>query len=89
MLICSASSVKQLLVVRNVAPPDTISLKLSQQLCACTLYCEVFSEEATNTNFIVFGLTQSGFEPTIYSTPGEHGNHFTTDAVTSHEKKEK
>jgi hypothetical protein len=29
--------------------------------------------EATNTNFIVFGLT--------YRTRGEHANHYTTDAV--------
>ena len=37
--------------------------------------------EATNTNFIVFGLTQSRLEPTIYRTWGEHANHYTTDAV--------
>jgi hypothetical protein len=29
-------------------------------------------EEATNTNFIVFGLTPSGLEPTIYRIRGEH-----------------
>jgi hypothetical protein len=34
-----------------------------------------------NTNFIVFGLTQSGLEPTIYRTRGERANHYTTDAV--------
>jgi hypothetical protein len=28
--------------------------------------------------FIVIGLTRLGFEPTIYSTQGEHGNHYTT-----------
>jgi hypothetical protein len=41
--------------------------------------------EATNTNFIVFGLTfgltRSGFEPMIYCTRGEHANHYTTNAV--------
>jgi hypothetical protein len=37
--------------------------------------------EATNTNFIVFGLTWPGLEPTIYNTRGEHANHYTTDAV--------
>ena len=37
--------------------------------------------EATNTNFIVFGLTQSGLEPTIYHSRGEHANHYTTDVV--------
>jgi hypothetical protein len=38
--------------------------------------------EATNTNFIVFGLTYiSELELTIYRTRGEHANHYTTDAV--------
>jgi hypothetical protein len=32
------------------------------------LLWEVFSGEATNTNFIVFGLQLSGLEPTIYRT---------------------
>jgi hypothetical protein len=39
------------------------------------------SGEALNTNFIVFGLTRSELEPTIYHTRGEHANHYTTDAV--------
>ena len=29
----------------------------------------------------IFGLTRPGLEPTIYRTPGEHANHYTTDAV--------
>jgi hypothetical protein len=37
--------------------------------------------EATNTSFIVFGLTRPGLEPTIYRTRGEHANHYATDAV--------
>jgi hypothetical protein len=41
----------------------------------------VLSGEATNTNFIVFGFTQSGLKPTIYRTRDEHANHYTTDAV--------
>jgi hypothetical protein len=41
----------------------------------------VLSGEATNTNFIVFGLTQPGLEPTIYRTRGEHTNHYATDGV--------
>ena len=41
----------------------------------------MLSEEAANTNLIVFGLTQLGLEPTIYCTQGEHVNHYTTDAV--------
>ena len=40
------------------------------------------SGEATNTNFIVLGLTWSGLEPTIYHTPGKHANHYTTDELT-------
>ena len=32
-------------------------------------------------NFIVFGLTRSGLEHTIYRTRDEHANHCTTDAV--------
>jgi hypothetical protein len=40
------------------------------------------SGEATNTNFIVFGLTQPGLEPTIYRTRDEHANHYTTDVVS-------
>ena len=42
----------------------------------------MFSGETANTNFIVFGLTQSGLEPTIYLTQGEHANHYTTDEPT-------
>jgi hypothetical protein len=42
----------------------------------------VLSGEATNTNFKVFGLTQSGLEPTIYHIRGKHANHYTTDEPT-------
>ena len=38
-------------------------------------------KQATFTNFIVFGLNQSGLEPTIYHTWGKRGNHYTTDVV--------
>jgi hypothetical protein len=38
----------------------------------------VFSWEAANTNFIVFGFTRSGLESTIYRTRDEHANHYTT-----------
>jgi hypothetical protein len=36
---------------------------------------------AANTNWIVFGLTRSLFEPTIYRTGGEHADHYTIDVV--------
>ena len=39
------------------------------------------SGQATNTNFIVFGLTQSGQQLTVYGNRGEHATHYTTDAV--------
>ena len=39
------------------------------------------SGEATHTNFIVFGLTRPGLEPTIYRTQCEHANQYNTDAV--------
>ena len=41
----------------------------------------MLSGEVTNTNFIVFGLTRLGPEPTIYSTRDDRGTHYTTDAV--------
>ena len=39
------------------------------------------SREVTNTNFIVFGLTRPGLEPTTYRTRGDHANHYATDVV--------
>jgi hypothetical protein len=41
----------------------------------------LFSGEATNTNFIVFGLTYLVLEPIVYHTHGEHFNHHTTNSV--------
>jgi hypothetical protein len=40
----------------------------------------MLSIEATNINFIVFGLTQTGLTPTmIYSTRDKDANHYTTN----------
>ena len=39
---------------------------------------------ATNTKFIVVGLTQPELEPRIYRTRGEHANHYTTYPVNMH-----
>ena len=36
--------------------------------CYFTPSCCVLNGEATNTNFILFGLTQAGIEPAIYRT---------------------
>ena len=41
----------------------------------------MLSEDAATTNFIVFGLTRPGLEPTIYRTRDEHANHYPTDVV--------
>ena len=41
----------------------------------------MLSGEATNINFIIFGVTPQGLEPTIYHTRGQHASHYTTDAV--------
>ena len=68
----SASSLKQQSTGRHVAPLGHIILILNQS---------VFSGEATNSNFIIFGLTRSGLEPTMYCTRGEHVDHYTTDAI--------
>ena len=38
----------------------------------------MLSGETTNTNVIVFGLIRPGLDPTIYSTRGEHANHYIT-----------
>jgi hypothetical protein len=57
---------------RHVAPLGHIILIPSQPVFALSPLCCVLSREATNTNFIVFGLIQPGLEPTIYHTRGEH-----------------
>jgi hypothetical protein len=48
----------------------------------------VLGEEATNTNFNVFGLNRPGLEPTIYRTRGELVNHYITDVVPHIEVKQ-
>jgi hypothetical protein len=53
----------------------------SQPIFALSPYCSVLCGEAKNTNFIVFGLTQSVLEPTMYRTRDEHANHYITDAA--------
>ena len=76
-----ASSLNQQSVDRHVAPQGHIILIPSQPVFALTHSCSVLRVEATNTNFIVFGLTRLGLEPTIYRTRGEHAGHYTTDAI--------
>jgi hypothetical protein len=46
---------------------------------------DIYSIEPANTNFIVFGLIPTGFEPTIYRTPEEHATYYIIDAVLDDE----
>ena len=78
----SASSLKQHSTGRHVAPLGHVIMILSQPVFSLSPECCVLSGEATNTNFIVFGSTRPGLEPTIYRTRGEHANHYATDAVS-------
>jgi hypothetical protein len=52
-----------------------ISLKIN-------LFNAVYLAEKQQIPILVFGLTQSGLEPTIYRTRGEHANNYATNAVT-------
>ena len=66
-----------------VTPLGHIILIRIQPAFAHSLQCCMLGGEATNYQFVVFRLTQSGLEPTIYCTQGEHANHYTTNAVDS------
>ena len=77
----SASSLKQQSMGRRVAPLGHIILIPREPVFALSPYCCMLSGEATNTNFIVFGLTQLRLEPMIYRTRGESANHYATDEV--------
>ena len=73
--ICSEFSV-------NVQNVQTVSEFLAQKL-VYSEFLDFVVGEATNTNFIIFALTRSRFEPTIYRTRDEHADPNTTDAVTN------
>ena len=66
---------------RHVAPLGHIILIPSQPVSALTPKCCVLSGEATDANFIIFGLTRSRLKHTIYRNRGEHANNYTTVAV--------
>ena len=73
---------KQQSADRQVVPLGHIILIPSQPVFALSPLCWVLSGEATNANFIVFGLTWSGLDLTIYRSRGEHANHYKTDQVS-------
>jgi hypothetical protein len=60
---------------------DKLSYFWSIQSLLFLLIAVCLAEKQQIPNFIVFGLTQSEFEPTIYCNRGKHANHYTTDAV--------
>ena len=60
---------------RHVIPLGYIILIPSQPVFALCL------AEKQQLPILVFGLTRSGLEPTIYHTQGEHANHYITYAV--------
>jgi hypothetical protein len=63
----SASSLEQQSTDRHGTPLGHIILISSQPVFALSPYSYVLSGEAINTNFMVFGLTWSGFKPMIYT----------------------
>ena len=77
----SASSLKQQSADRHVAPLGHIILIPSRPFFALFPQCCVLTREAKISICIVFGMTRPGLDPTIYSTRGEHSNHYATDAV--------
>ena len=79
----SASLLTQQSADRHWDPLGHIILIPSQPDFALSPYCCVLSGETTNTNFIVFGLIQSGLDPKIYRPRGEQANHYTIDVVES------
>ena len=45
------------------------------------LKCCMLGGDATDTSFIVFGLTRTGLDATINRTRGKHANHYPADSV--------
>ena len=81
MDLYSASSLKQQSVGGRQCRSTRTHYSDSEPTSLCS-YSIILSEEATNTNFIVFDLTRPGLESTICRTRGEHASHYTTDEST-------
>jgi hypothetical protein len=80
------SSLKQQSSGGHAAPLGRVILISRQPALFFLLIAARVEKQQNNTNFIVFGLTWLGFEPTIYCTQGYHANHSTTDVVLTKEK---
>ena len=69
---------------KHVAQLRHIILIPSQPVFDLTPYNYALFGEASNTNYIVFGLTRPFLELKIYSIRGTHNNHYNTnDAVNA------
>jgi hypothetical protein len=60
---------------------DTLSWFRANKSLLFLLGAACLAEKQRIQNFIVFGLTRSGLEHTIYRTRGEYANHYTTNVV--------
>ena len=60
---------------------DILLLFLANQSLVFLLNAMCLCKKATNTNFIVFGLTRPDLVPTIYPTQDKHTNHYTINVV--------
>jgi hypothetical protein len=78
--VYTASSQKQHSAGRHVVPLGHIIFIARQPVVL--LSAAYLAGETTDVNFIIFGLTRSVLEPTIYHTRGEHDNLYTTDEPT-------
>ena len=65
---------------RHDAPLGTLS-RFRANKSLLSLLNAVCLAEKQQIPILVFGLTRSGLEPTIYHTHGEHANHYTNDVV--------
>ena len=72
---------------RHVALSDTLCWFRSNQ-SLLFLRNAAYLRESNKYQFLVFGLTRSGLEPTNYHTPNEHANNYTTDAVHFERRKD-
>ena len=59
---------------------DTVSWFRANRSLLFFLNAACLAERSNKYQFLVFGLTWLGLEPTIYHTWGEHANHYATDA---------
>ena len=67
----------------NNSPRERCFPTWGQPVFAHSSYWDNLTEEATKNSFIVYSLIRPELRHTIYHTPDEYANHYTTDAVSS------